>query len=156
MTGNKLFDNIFTGLLVFATLSTLIFFNYTQFVFEKTLPNDEQEFKLFQQNVKSVVKSPDYPLDKLVINLPSESSRSRFLEVKIHLIPLIEDDIDKLEEHKAIIQDSVIDIAGRMSAKELGSISGKILLESRIKQRINKFFGKTTVKKIYFTRFVIQ
>ncbi len=156
MTGSKKFDNLAAIFLLFSTLGTLGIFISIQFLLEKPLPNDEKEFKLLQKNVKEISKNEEYYLDKLVINLPSETSRARFLEVKTSLVPFKGIDIEDFEENKAVIQDSIIDIASRMPVQELSSISGKILLKSRIKKRINGIIRKVAVKKIYFTRFIVQ
>jgi flagellar FliL protein len=43
-----------------------------------------------------------------------------------------------------------------MKASELNSITGKILLESRIKKRLNSILGAPIIKRIYFSKFIIQ
>ena len=57
---------------------------------------------------------------------------------------------------KHIVRDSFLDIAGEMKPDELNSLTGKILLENRIKQRLNQAAGKKIVQELYFTKFVVQ
>ena len=156
MTGSKVFDNIAAAFLLSVTLATSGIYIYTQFIYEKPYLDNEKEFKLLQKKEKEKFNNNTYRLDKLIINLPSETSRNRFFEVRIYLIPFEGNDIRDFEDYKAVIQDSIIDIAGRMSAGELSSVSGKLLLKSRVKKRINTLMNKNAVRKIYFTRFIVQ
>ena len=156
MTGNKILDNILGALFLLASATTLCTIIYTQHVFMRTLPENNKEFQSFKEHAKNYSTNDYYRLDKLIINLPSKTSRSRFFEVQANLVPFLSENIRDLEAHKAILQDIVIDIASRIPPRELASISGKILLKSRLKKRMNNLFGRAFVKKIYFTRFVIQ
>ena len=143
--------------MLLASLGTLSVFVYEGFIFEKPLLEDSKELEVFKNDVGMIGSNRDtYQIDKLLINLPTKTSRLRHLDVNIYLVPFQGDDVRLFEEHKAIVQDKIIDIAGRMSAEELGSISGKLLFESRIKREVNSILGKKSVKKVYFTRFVIQ
>ncbi|MEC8623527.1 MAG: flagellar basal body-associated FliL family protein, partial [Bdellovibrionota bacterium] len=59
-------------------------------------------------------------------------------------------------KNKHIVRDTFLDIAGEMSPEELNSLTGKLLLESRIKNRLNKDMGSKIVQELYFTKFVVQ
>ena len=78
------------------------------------------------------------------------------MSADLDLIPFKEKHLSKLEDNKAYIRDAIIDIASNMSASELASLSGKILLEERIKKQINTKLRKQIIKEIYFSNFVIQ
>ena len=67
-----------------------------------------------------------------------------------------EADKEVVKAQKSFVEDSLIDIAGNMQPEELNSVTGRILLETRIKDRINNKIGKKAVKKIYFSKFIIQ
>lgn len=156
MTGKKLIDTILIGLMLLATLATAGVFFYTQYVYERPLPNPEAErAKMFEQ-AKEKLFPNSYKLDKLIINLPSRSSRLRFLDMQVYLVPFESSATESFDKHKAAIQDLIIEIASAMEPGELGTISGKILLESRMKNSINMLFPKPLIKSIQFTDFVIQ
>ena len=54
------------------------------------------------------------------------------------------------------MKDAIIDIASNMAPEELNTVAGKVILEERIRKRLNDFFGKSLVKEIYFSIFVVQ
>ena len=93
---------------------------------------------------------------KMTINLYSRQTRLRFLDLQMGLEVFKEDDKELVKLHKSFVADSLIDIAGNMQPAELNSVTGRILLETRIKNRINDKLGRKAVKKIYFSKFVIQ
>ena len=68
------------------------------------------------------------------MNLPARTARLRFLELEISLFPFKEKQKAKLEALTPILKDTIIDVSSKMSPDELNSISGKILLEERIKK----------------------
>lgn len=156
MTGNKSFDTILTALLLVATLGALGTFIYTEKIFVKPLPDNAVE----EQNLKDEVKESSFvesfELGKQIINLKGRTKRLRFLEVECHFRPFKDTYIELLEKNKPFINDSVIDVVGSFTPNELNSVSGKILLEERLKNRLNEFFNKPIVKEIYFSRFVVQ
>jgi flagellar basal body-associated protein FliL len=43
-----------------------------------------------------------------------------------------------------------------MGPEELSTLSGKILLEDRLKREINKALNKTVVRSIFFPRYIVQ
>ncbi len=156
LTGKKLIDTVLIGMMLLATLATAGVFVYTQFLYEKPLPNPEEERLKMVEQAKAKLFPNSYKLDKLTINLPSRSSRLRFLDMQAYLIPFKSEATESFDKHKAKIQDIVIEIASAMEPNELGTISGKILLESRMKNRINALYPKPLVKSVQFTDFIIQ
>jgi len=156
MTGNKLADNIILILSFLATAVCVGVFVFTEMIYQKPLPSEQVELqRLMSDNKKKAFPAP-FKLDQLIINLNSRKTRLRFLSVETQLVPFNHDSDDKFESYRSMINDSIIDIAGRMTAEELNSISGKILLEERIKKSVNKLMGKQFVKGVLFTKFVIQ
>ena len=70
-------------------------------------------------------------------------------------------DTEKLETNKYILRDEIITLAGSMYPNELNTVSGKLVFEEKIKQRFNDALAsatnkKKTIRKIYFTKFVVQ
>ena len=156
MTGNRIIDYILVGFMLLMTLATASVYTYTVFIYQKPLPDDSGGLARLKGDVRRMVDGNAYQLGKFTVNLPSKNSRLRFLDVNIYLVPFGEADVALFEENKPVIQDKIIGIAGSMEAAELNSISGKILLESRVKKAINALLGQVSVKRIYFTRFVVQ
>ena len=62
----------------------------------------------------------------------------------------------EIEKNKHIVRDTFLDIAGEMTPEELNSITGKIILEDRIKKRLNKSLGARPVQEMYFQKYVVQ
>lgn len=156
MTGNKLVDNIILILSLLTTAACVGVFAYTEMVYKKPLPNADAELhNLISDNKKKAFPAP-FKLDSLIINLNSRKTRLRFLNVETQLVPFDHNSDDQLEAHRSMINDSIIDVAGRMTAEELNSIAGKILLEERIKKSVNSLIGKQLVKGVLFTKFVVQ
>ena len=103
MTGNKTVDNAIIALVFLATASALGTFVYTQMIYKKPLPTNEQGLNELKQDTASITVPESYKLDKIIVNLPSQSRRLRFLDVQIHLVVFKQETISMLENQKAII-----------------------------------------------------
>ncbi len=156
MTGNKTVDNAIIALVFLATASALGTFVYTQMIYKKPLPTNEQGLNELKQDTASITVPESYKLDKIIVNLPSQSRRLRFLDVQIHLVVFKQETISMLENQKAIINDIVISVASNMTPDELNSVSGKLIFESRVKKQINERLGFSAVKELFYTKFVVQ
>ncbi len=156
MTGKKFIDTVLIGLMLASTLAAASVFIYTQYFYERPLPNPAVEREKMLAQAKEQLFPNSYKIDKLTINLPSRSSRLRFLDMQAYLVPFNSEATEKFDQHKAAIQDAIIDVAANMEADELSTVSGKILFENRIKNRVNAIFATPLVKKVQFTDFVIQ
>lgn len=156
MTGKPLLDKILMALNLAALFGCLGVFIYTTKMYKKPLPDEGVEFDGLKEDAKKRTETPAYKMEKITINLYSTGSRLRFLDLELHFLPFNEEQIKILETHKAHLVDMMIEVVGDMSPEELNSISGKILLESRLKKRINDFLGSQTVREIYFSTFIIQ
>ncbi|MCJ8277478.1 MAG: flagellar basal body-associated FliL family protein [Bdellovibrionales bacterium] len=157
MTGNKGIDTIIAALATVASLLTVGVFVYTEMIYEKPLPDNEQAVEELMTQSKQQLFSDYFKLEPLIINLPSsKTSRLRFLSIKTHIKPFKSEYLDILEKEKAYIHDIVIDIVSGMKPDELNSLYGKILLDGRIKKTINKRFNKPIVEAIFFSKFTIQ
>jgi flagellar FliL protein len=55
-----------------------------------------------------------------------------------------------------MFKDVLIEVASHLEPDELDTLSGKILLENKIKKQVNTKLGKPVVKQIYFSGFVVQ
>ncbi|OUR97024.1 hypothetical protein A9Q84_11875 [Halobacteriovorax marinus] len=156
MTGNKSIDNIILILTFVMTAACVGVFVFTEMLYQRPLPNEEIEKASLLTDSKEKVFPAPFKLDKLIINLKSRKTRLRFLNLQVYIVPFHNKYDDLFEKSRAIINDSIIDITSRMAADELNSISGKILLEDRLKKAINRITKKQTVKGLLFTKFVVQ
>jgi flagellar protein FliL len=90
------------------------------------------------------------------VNLYSRESRLRFLDVEIN-VEVYQDGMQtQVQNIKPILFDTLIDIAGNTKPEDLNSVTGKILLESRLKTKVNELINKKLIKQIYFSKFIIQ
>ena len=131
-------------------------FVYTEIFYERPEISNETEFEKLKNESSKVRIPKSFKLKKMIINLDSPTRRLRFLEIEMQFITHKKDQTELLETNIAIIQDSIIEVVTRMKPHELNSIAGKILLEERIKGKVNHILKKRILKEIYFTRFVVQ
>jgi len=156
MTGNKTIDKILVGvnlLVIFAALGLVVKASYFS---NPDAIDPDKEARELESEVKSSQNIPLFKLDKLIINLPSTSKRLRYLDIVVHIRPFKPSQLGSLKEKKSEVTDAIISIAGKMVPNELATLSGKILLEEKLKNKINSFFKSPTVEKIFYSKFVIQ
>lgn len=156
LTGKPALDKMIIVLTLLSSLGVVGLFVYTEIVFKKPLPSDQIEKQELLKNRSTILNTESYNIEKLTANLQSPSNRLRYVDIKAHLLPFKPIFVKKLEENKAAIHDIIFDVSSKSTFEELSSVSGKILYESRIKDRINDFFGKPIVKEIQFSHFVVQ
>lgn len=96
------------------------------------------------------------PMKKFVVNLFSRSSRLRFLDVEMNIVPFYENQKELIKSSEHLFKDVVIEVAAQLEADDLDSLSGKILLENKIKKQVNAKLGQPVVKQIFFSGFVVQ
>jgi len=156
MTGNPGLDKIIIAIngIVVAAAAALVFYSHTQI---KPIQTDKSlEFgNLIEGSVSEHQKAP-ITMDEIVVNLYSREARLRFLNTQMNIVLLQEKDRNYVTSLKVIINDALIDIAGNMKPEELNSVTGRLLLENRIKERVNKFAKRTVIKKILFSKFIVQ
>lgn len=156
MTGNKVLDYIILGISGLACLGVLGVYVYTDIVFERPLPSDLVEKAKLLKDAKKVIFTEAYKLDKLTINLKSKTQRLRFLDIEVHLVPYKSKYNDMLDQNKSSINDAIILLSGEMNPEQLNSVSGKLLLENRIKTQVNDLLGGDVVKEVLFSKFIVQ
>ncbi len=156
MTGNKLIDMVIVGLCTLATMALLGVFVYTEVIYEKPPIDAAAELALMKEKLQEASLTASYKLEPLIINLKSPTTRLRFLDLEIHLVPTPGQEHQDFVNNLPQINDRVIQIAGQMDPDELNSVYGKILLENKLKEEINRITKKNAVKEVLFARFVIQ
>ncbi len=160
MTGKKLIDTILMGVMLLSTIAVVGLFYYTEKIYKRP-PIDEVAEKTALMETTDVRAIPTFfKIDKITISLTPKAevtnTRMRWLEVEVHLVLFESGDVEFIKRNLPVIQDRIIDIASKMGPEELNSLSGKILLEDRLRREINKGLGKTSVKNIFFASYIVQ
>ncbi|MFN8369317.1 MAG: flagellar basal body-associated FliL family protein [Bacteriovoracaceae bacterium] len=156
MTGKPLLDKVLIIINLLGFISTLGIFSYTEFIYKRPMPKEEEEKAKLHAQLKKQVSIPYFKLESMVLNLLPDNDRLRFLEVEMNIEPTEESYIKLLESHKIYILDIIVNNAGKLKAEEINSISGKILFENRIKTKINEELQAQVIKKIYFLKFIVE
>ena len=156
MTGKPFIDKILIALNLATLLGGLGLFVYTNMIYKRPLPDEAAELEDLKNSARKGTEVAAYKLDKMTINLHSETARLRFIDLEAHLLPFKEEETKILETNKTQILDAIMDVTSNMSPEDLNSISGKILLENRLKTRINDLLGVQVVREIFFSSFVVQ
>lgn len=148
------------SIMLLLTLAVAGFFYYTEKIYKKP-PVDEKSEKLALMNSVSVKSIPTFfKIDKMTISLIPKNealnSRMRWLEVEMHMTLFDTADLSLAKAYLAIIQDRIIDVSSKMGPDELNSLTGKILLEDRLKKEINSALKKPVIKNIFFASFIVQ
>lgn len=156
MTGNKKLDMILLLLNGLLTLGSAGAVFYSHKMIEK-VPTDQQaeKNKLIAGALSNLENTP-LKLPKKVVNLYTDKNRLRYLEVELNLEPFFESHKPILLDAEHIISDSLIQVGANMSYFEINSITGKILFESRLRTMINDKLNTKILKKIYFSKFIVQ
>lgn len=160
MTGKKLLDMILVGVMILATLAVVGLFYYTEKMYVKPPIDENAEKAALMTSVDAKAIPTFFKVDKMTISLipknETANSRMRWLEIEMHLVLFESNAQEEMKANLPIVQDRIIDIASKMGPDELNSLSGKIILEDRLKREINNALKKPTVKNIYFASFIVQ
>jgi flagellar FliL protein len=160
MTGKKLFDMILTGVSLLTTIAVVGLFYWTEKVYKKP-PIDENKEKeaLFKDSTAKTLPAL-YKIDKMTVSLSpkdeNKNQRMRWLEVEVNLALFKESDQGVIKAYLPVVQDRIITVTSKMGPDEINTISGKVILEDRLKNEINKALDKKIVKNIYFSKFIVQ
>lgn len=156
MTGNPGLDKILMGLnaLVVGGAAALVIYAHT--MLKPAATDQTKEFTDMVRDSMVEFKKQAVSFDEMVVNLYSRERRLRFLNLKMDIEVFEDGQQETINTMKPIIVDSLIDITGNMRPDELNSVTGKILLEARVKNKVNAIAGKKIVKRIYFSKFIIQ
>lgn len=160
MTGKKLFDMILTGLTLLTTLAVIGLFYYTEKIYVKPPINEEAEKAELFSNKADKVLPTIFKVEKMIVSLsPKEDTkiqRMRWLEVEVNLELFKTEDLEFVKAYLPAIQDRIIETTSKMGPDDINTISGKVILEERLKNEFNRVLGKKSVVKIYFSKFIVQ
>lgn len=156
MTGNPSLDKVLIALngLIVALSTGLIL--YSHIAIKPPIEDEGLQMKGLYNSSIELSKITPVQFKPQIINLYSRDVRLRFLEVQMNLEVFQESDKEIIDTFKSFITDSLINIAGNLAPAELNSVTGRILLETRIKNTVNERLKRKVIKKIYFSKFIIQ
>jgi flagellar basal body-associated protein FliL len=116
---------------------------------------DEEWKKLMEKGIEQAQVSP-IAIPKIILNLNSGANNLKFLELEMDILTFTEAQKEIIKNSHPAIYDTTVDICGNMESAELLSLSGKILLENRLRENINQKLGEKIIKEIFFSRYIIQ
>ncbi len=160
MTGKKMLDMILVGVMMLSTLGVMGLFYYTEKMYVKPPIDENKEKEALMSETSPNTLPIFFKVDKMVVSLTPnaeyKNERMRWLELEVSFQLFKESESEVMKENLPMIQDRIITLTSKMPIEDLNSVSGKVLLEERLKNAINKGLEKKIVKGIYFTRFIIQ
>jgi flagellar basal body-associated protein FliL len=131
-------------------------FGYAMFGIKPAPLDPDQALTNLLENEAQATRITPVKIKKQTINIYSPSSRLRFLDIEMDILVFAEAYKAKITKNESIILDALVDIGGNMEASELSSVSGKMLLEARLRQAINQQLGEKIIKEIFFSHYVVQ
>lgn len=97
------------------------------------------------------------PLKSFVVNLfDKRGIGKRYLKISMELEVGKEEDRVKVEDNIPRLRDTVLILLSSQTLKEINTMEGKLELKNAIVLRMNQIVGNKTVRRIYFTEFVVQ
>jgi len=153
-------DMILLGVMTLTTVAVIGLFYYTEKVYKRPPIDENKERDAFLKEGDPKAMPVFYKIDKMTVSLvpkdPNANQRMRYLEVELSLVLFKPEDAGIIKTYLMVVQDKIINVSSKMGAEELNSLTGKILLEDRLKKEINKSLGKPVVKSIFFSRYIVQ
>ena len=145
---------IIANLVIVLAGAGLVFYSHNMLKPEPT--NQALEAQNLKDNAMAQSQVQSVPIKKFVVNLFSRSTRLWYLDVEMNILPFHADQAELIKSSEHILKDVLVEIASHLTPEELDTLSGKILLENKIKKQVNAKLGQPVVKQIYFSGFVVQ
>lgn len=146
---------IIVNLAVVLAGAGLVFYSHNVIKPEET--NQAAETQKLKDQAIAQTQVQAVPIKKFVVNLHSRNTRLRYLDIEMNVLTFTEEQKEIVKASEYIFKDVVVEIASHLEPDELDSVTGKILLENKIKKRVNEKLGEPPViKQIYFSGFVVQ
>ena len=146
---------IIVNLVIALAGAGVVFYSHSMI---KPDPTDQvAEAEAIKTDAAATTQLRPVPMKKFVVNIHSKSSRLRYLDLEMNILTFQEDQKEIIKANEHIFKDTVIEIASHLDPEDLESVTGKILLENKIKKQVNTKLGNSPViKQIYFSGFVVQ
>jgi flagellar FliL protein len=98
---------------------------------------------------------PMFPLDAFIVNLTGTSGE-RYLKVSLQLELGKVELTEEVEKRVPQLRDTILLLLSSKTFEDIGTYSGKTKLRSEITARLNGMLPPGSIKKVYFTEFVVQ
>lgn len=122
------------------------FFGYSKFK-----KSDKKETEK-QEQVSIII-----PLKSFVVNLfDKKGVGKRYLKISMEIEVGKEEDKVKVENNIPQLRDTILILLSSQTFNDINSMEGKLELKHEILSRMNQILGNDTVRKIFFTEFVVQ
>lgn len=134
------------------------YFGWTLFVKKETNESNDKT-KISEAAAKNKPEEGRiiFPLESFIVNLMDNTgSGKRYLKATIELEIGSEAEKKKVESYKTQMKDTILMLLSSRSFEEIKTVEGKLDLKQSVLFQINQMVGENTVKKIYFTEFVVQ
>jgi flagellar basal body-associated protein FliL len=95
------------------------------------------------------------PMETVVVNLGGISS-NRYLRVQTSLEVDNEDDQKMISEKEVILRDKMISFFSSKTMRDVETEGGLFKLRLELKDILNELVGSGTIKRIYFSDFIVQ
>ena len=117
--------------------------------------------KYKKANEKDMVKEEQVsiiiPMRSFVVNLfDKKGIGKRYLKITMEIEVVKEEDQLKVENNIPQLRDTVLILLSSQTLKDINTMEGKLELKHAILLRMNQILGKKTVRRIFFTEFVVQ
>lgn len=145
---------IITNLVIVLGGLGLVFYSHQVLKPEPT--NQVLEAASLQDQALEQSRLQPVPIKKFVVNLHSPGTRLRYLDLEMNVLTFRADQKQIVTANEHIFKDVVIEITSHLGPDDLDTVTGKILLENRIKKQVNARLGQPVVKQIFFSGFVVQ
>ena len=121
------------------------------FGYNKIKKSDERETEK-QEQVSIII-----PLKSFVVNsYDKKGVGKRYLKISMEIEVAKEEDKVKVENNIPQLRDTILILLSSQTINDINSMEGKLELKHEILLRMNQILGKETVRKIFFTEFVVQ
>ncbi len=96
-----------------------------------------------------------YPMKAFIVNLADEPT-GRYLKVRFEMELDSRAVLPEIEKRMAQLTDSVIMLLSGKTSKEIATYEGKDRMRNELLLRLNSFLRTGSIRKIYFTEFMMQ
>ena len=98
---------------------------------------------------------PLFPLEVFIVNLAGTAGE-RYLKVNLELELKDSSLTVELEKRKPQVRDTILLLLSSKTFEDVATFKGKTKLRSEITARLNGILAPGSIKKVYFTEFVVQ
>lgn len=145
---------IIMNLVVVVAAAGLVYYSHN--ILKPTPTDQKAETESLKKEAMAQTQIQPVPIKKFVVNLHSKGTRLRYLDLEMNILTFREDQKELVKRSEHLFKDTVIEIGSQLEPDDLDSVTGKILLENKIKKQVNAKLGQPVVKQIFFSGFVVQ